>query len=320
MKNKNMMLTLLVIICLVLVGGVGYTVYRDWAQKKAVESDSAEVTDNYITWNGRKYKKDPNVFTVLFMGIDREAQAEVGNRVGDGGQADSLNLLVLNRETKTGQIIQISRDSIVDIDVFDNYNELIMTIPGQIALQYAYGDGKDRSCRLTGERVSELMNGIEVDSYLSMTLDGISSAVDAIGGVAITVPRDYTDIDPVLVEGTEVVLNGELAERYVRSRDTDVLDSNNQRMERQAQFMDALIRKLFAMDQDSYLSLYQQMEPYLSTNMTAEELTNLSGFSYDEEVITLPGEVVLAEEHAQYLVDVEKMKEIVVKSFYKHVK
>lgn len=62
-------------------------------------------------------------------------------------------------------------------------------------------------------------------------------------------------------KGAEVTLNGELAEKYVRKRDIEVLDSNNQRMERQSQFMDALIEKMQSIQSETeYLSLYQKLE------------------------------------------------------------
>ena len=99
------------------------------------------------------------------MGVDKKEKADLGNNPGENGQSDSLNLLVLNKEEKTAQIIQISRDSMVGIDIYDVTGNRLMTENGQIALQYAYGDGAEESCRLTSEKVSELMYGVNVDSY-----------------------------------------------------------------------------------------------------------------------------------------------------------
>ena len=42
------------------------------------------------------------------MGVDKEEKADLGNNPGENGQSDSLNLLALNKEEKTAQIIQIS--------------------------------------------------------------------------------------------------------------------------------------------------------------------------------------------------------------------
>ena len=193
-----------------------------------------------------------------------------------------------------------------------------MTENGQIALQYAYGDGAEESCRLTSEKVSELMYGVNVDSYFSLTLEGLVAATDAVGGITLTVPEDYTAVDPAFEKGAEVTLNGELAEKYVRKRDIEVLDSNNQRMERQSQFMDALIEKMQSIQSETeYLSLYQKLEDYMTTNMTADEMEELTDYKIAEDTVKVPGEIIEKDGHAQYLVDNKELKKIILKMFYK---
>lgn len=319
MKNKNIKIVLLGLVCALLIGAVGYTLWEDNRQKQTAQTSAGnDDQDTYIYYEGKKYKPDPNMKAVLFMGIDKTAEAELNSEVGNAGQTDSLNLLVLNKEKKEAQILQISRDAMVDIDVYGSDHEKIMTAKGQIALQYAYGDGKSRSCRLTTEKVSELLCGMKIQAYVSLTLDGITAAADAIGGVKLTVPNDYTAIDPMFEEGREIVLSGEQAEKYVRSRDTGTLDSNNQRMERQAQFMSALITQMQSnVGQEGAVSLYQTMEPYMVTNMTGEEMMELAEYSYSESIEILPGEITEEDGHAQYIVDNEKLRGIIVKTFYK---
>ena len=321
MKNKNRRMVLLGLVCILLIGSVGYTLWEDKRQKKEAENAARQDDqDTYIYYEGKKYKPDPNKKAVLFMGVDKTAETELNSEAGNAGQTDSLNLLMLDTETKEAQILQISRDTMVDIDVYGSANEKIMTAQGQIALQYAYGDGKKRSCRLTTGKVSELLYGMKIQSYVSLTLDGITAAADAIGGVKLTVPEDYTSIDPLFEEGKEIILAGELAEKYVRSRDTETLDSNNQRMERQAQFMSALIAQMQSnIGQEQAVSLYQTMEPYMVTNMTGEEMLELAEYHYLEKIETLPGEIIEKDGHAQYIADNEKLRGIIVKTFYKSV-
>ena len=252
------------------------------------------------------------------MGIDKNAKSDMGDRAGENGQSDSLNLLIVDRETKKAQILQISRDSMVDIDIYSASGEKMISEPGQIALQYAYGDGEEESCRLTAGKVSELLYGVNVDSYLSLTMEGMVKAADAIGGVTMTVPEDYTWIDPAFSKGATLTMDGEMVEKYVRSRDTEVLDSNVQRMERQSQFMGALIEKLQNVKETSnYLSLYQQMEPYMVTNMTADEMKSLSEYDIDTNTLEVPGEVILKDGHAQFIIDNEALRKIILKTFYK---
>ncbi|MGN9056939.1 LCP family protein [Bariatricus sp. HCP28S3_A7] len=323
MKNKNIIIIVLAVICCLLLGAVGYTMLNDKKQeeKATSESDSDHRTSQSgtIVVDGVEYRPNTNLQTVLFMGIDRQEKVKDGeNRPGENGQSDSLNLLVADRETGKAQILQISRDSMVEIDIYSASGEKMMSEQGQIALQYAYGDGEELSCRLTAEKVSELLYGVDIQSYLSLTLEGMIRTADAIGGVTVTIPEDYTDIDPAFVKGETVTMNGDLVEKYVRTRDIDVLESNVDRMKRQQQFMSALIEKLQGMQGSTqYMSLYQQMEPYMVTNMTADEMKALSEYEIDSDTLEVPGEIIYKDGHAQFIVDNKSLQEIVLKTFYK---
>ena len=322
MKN-NKFIAILAIVCVILLCGVGYTILNgknkdETRDVPASSTDAAEKSSDTIVVDGREYRLNTNIQTVLFMGIDKNAKSDMGDRAGENGQSDSLNLLIVDRETKKAQILQISRDSMVDIDIYSASGEKMISEPGQIALQYAYGDGEEESCRLTAGKVSELLYGVNVDSYLSLTMEGMVKAADAIGGVTMTVPEDYTWIDPAFSKGATLTMDGEMVEKYVRSRDTEVLDSNVQRMERQSQFMGALIEKLQNVKETSnYLSLYQQMEPYMVTNMTADEMKSLSEYDIDTNTLDVPGEVILKDGHAQFIIDNEALRKIILKKFYK---
>ena len=321
MKNKNGIIVVLAVVCALLLCGVGYTLWQYKEEEKKLETVTEPESDGQsgvVVIDGVKYKRNTNIQTVLFLGIDKEAKSELGNRPGENGQSDSLNLLVADRETKKAQILQISRDSMVDIDIYSASGDKMISEQGQIALQYAYGDGEEESCRLTAEKVSELLYGVEIQSYLSLTMEGMVRAADAIGGVTMTVPEDYTWIDPAFEKGQTLTMDGAMVEKYVRSREIEVLDSNVQRMQRQSQFMGALVEKLQSIEGNSnYLSLYQEMEPYMVTNMTADEMKALSDYEIDPETVNIPGEVILKDGHAQFIVDNEGLRNIILKMFYK---
>ncbi len=318
MKKSRIKTAVIFLVILVLIV-FAYILLHGDKEKKPVLSGELDTQGQYITYNGKQYETNAEIKTVLFLGVDKEAKAELSQTPGENGQSDSINLLVLNTKEKTGQILQISRDSMVDVDIYDFNGQHITTEKGQITLQYAYGDGKEKSCRLTAEKVSELLFGVHVQDYLSLTLEGITAATDAVGGVTLTVPKDYTKIDPSFEEGATVTLDGAKAEKYVRSRDQESLEGNNERMERQAQFMQALIRQMQSAESGDYQSIYRQLEPYMVTNMSAKELEDLSDYKITDDITVLPGNVQLKDGHAQYLVDDEKTKELVIKWFYKEV-
>ena len=74
-----------------------------------------------------------------------------------GGQSDALILLSTNKEDKTTTLLEISRDSMTDVKTYDLNGEYLGKERAQITIQYAYGDGEQRSCQLTKEAVSNLL-------------------------------------------------------------------------------------------------------------------------------------------------------------------
>lgn len=324
MKNKgNKILVILGIFCILMIGAVVAVTMS--GEKKDYSSDqekekTKDTQGQYITYEGRQYEKNPDVKTVLFLGIDKESDAMLAKTPGESGQSDSINLLVMNTKEKTAQFLQISRDTMTQVDIYDISGNQLATEEGQIALQYAYGDGKEKSCRLTSEKVSDLLYGIDINHYFSLTVEGIAVAADALGGIELTVPEDYTYIDPVFEKGATVTLMGEQAEKYVRKRDMSNLEGNNDRMERQSQFMKVLMDELRSIDSDrQYMALYSQMNPYLVTNMTADEMKDLADYQVSEEFIKLPGTFTEGENHAQFHPDEAALKDLVMKWFYKPV-
>lgn len=321
MKNKNKILLILGIVCVLLAGVVVFTMLKDKEKaEKTISSKTSNSESDSITYNGKKYKKNSDIKTMLFIGVDKESKAELHNSPGENGQSDSLNLLIMNQKTNEAQVLQISRECMVEIDIYGEDGTKLMSSEGQIALQYAYGDGEEKSCRLTSEKVSGLLFGTNINSYLSLTLEGMVVATDAIGGVTLTIPEDYTAIDPAFVQGETITLDGGLAEKYVRTRDIEVLDSNNQRMERQAQFMNALIKEMQEIGGTmKYAEIYQELEPYMISNMTADELKEISEYKISSDMLKIPGEIIEKDGHAQYIVDNDKLQEMIINLFYKQV-
>ena len=119
MKNKNGIIIALAVVCVILLCGVGYTLLQDKKEERPENLTGTEEEDqsDVIVVDGVKYRPNTNIQTVLFLGIDKEAKSDLGNTPGENGQSDSLNLLVADRETKKARILQISRDSMVDIDI-----------------------------------------------------------------------------------------------------------------------------------------------------------------------------------------------------------
>jgi LCP family protein required for cell wall assembly len=317
-------LAMIVVATVVVVAGINIQNSKAKEEDKRIAEELREdepETKNYLTIDGKKYQYNHDVSAVLFMGIDQHGAIEEKENAGYSGQSDSLILFVMDKGTKKTQMLEISRNAMVPLQIYGIGGEKLGTEKGQIALQYAYGDGKRKSCQLTKNAVSELLYGIKIDSYLAMTIEGIRKATDLIGGVTLTVPEDYTYIDPSFQKGATVTLKGELAEKYVRTRDIEVTGSNQERMQRQTQFLHALASRMKSSGRGNsawYAKLMNSMQEYLITDITADDIETLSTYELDKTII-MPGEEVAGEKHDEFYVDDEALYQLIVELFYEPV-
>lgn len=327
MSKQTKFLIGVIVAIVLLVGGAfvyGYVSTTKKTQesreqmKKMRQSEEEHVDSSYITYEGKKYKYNSDLKNILFLGIDKKEEFKFEN-VGHGGQSDCILVLAMDKNTEKTAMIQISRDSMVEVKIYDMSGDYLATEKMQITAQYAYGDGGKRSCQLTKNLVSDLLFDIPIQSYISMNMEGIGVINDAIGGVELTIPEDYTHIDPAFVKGQRVKMNAKQAESYVRYRDTNVLGSNNQRMQRQTDFIRALFSQMKQAGSASYDTILAGVEPYTITDMSVNELKALAKYEMNEEILKVPGETIAGEKHDEYHVNVAELQKMVIDIFYKPV-
>ncbi|MEG0901177.1 MAG: LCP family protein, partial [Clostridia bacterium] len=114
----------------------------------------------------------------------------------------------------------------------------------QICLSHGFGDGGAQSAKLTQQAVQTLLYGIDIDFYIAMDMDAITTLNELVGGITVTLEEDFTAIDPTMVKGTTLTLHGMQAEHYVRGRTTVGDGTNESRMKRQAAYLTLLKNKV----------------------------------------------------------------------------
>lgn len=181
------------------------------AQEEQVTQSSNPQT---VTYQGQTYEYNRELTNILFMGVDKKEEVTLQDTPGTAGQADCIMILSLDEKTQTGKVLQISRDTMTDVDIYDVNGNFYTSVEAQIATQYAYGNGEKSSCWAMEKTVSELLYELPVDAYISLYIDSISTLNDAVGGVTLTIPEDYTEVDPAFVQGAVITMTGEQAERY----------------------------------------------------------------------------------------------------------
>lgn len=291
------------------------------------EEAQTENEGQIVVYNGQKYCYNDNVIDILCMGVDKSIQETSDENIGENGQADVIIMAVLDSETGHLSLINISREAMVDVNQYNVKGKFLGTENMQICLSYAYGDGKERSCMNTAESVSRLLYGMPVHAYAALDLDGIGVLNDAVGGVSVEVLEDLTGSNAALEAGKTVTLTGDLAHTYVRSRNSEVLESNNMRMERQKQYLNAFLQKAISetkSDVSVPLNLYQAAADYMVTDISSSEITYLASLVVKNgisggDMLTVPGEVRDGGKYAEFIPDDQKLFELILDVFYKKV-
>ena len=192
----------------------------------------------------------------------------------------------------------------------------------QLALAHTYGNGREVSCRNTAEAVSSLLYDINIDHYVSVTMDSVPIYNDLVGGVEVTVLDDFAGIDDKLIKGETVTLVGQQALTYIRSRKGLDDATNATRMVRQRQYLDALYAKtveLKTSDESFVLNAALTMAEYMVSDCATETLSSLAQTIIDYEftgIRTIDGDSIVGEMHMEFFPDPESLKKNVVELFY----
>ncbi len=317
--------TLAVVFVGMAIGGIIYKESRPTVTRKLGENFSMAEKDtdwDTLTSNGITYRRRDDLRTVLLCGVDNADYTTsdyVQSQFNHGGRADTAVLLVVDDTNHTVQALEISRDTMTDVDVYDINDKFLYTDQMQIALQYSFGSSPRRSQWLMSNTVSRLLYNLPVNGNLSLTMDGIEVVVDALGGFTVTMPEDYTMIDPAYTKGAQVTLTGAETARFVRYRDTSQAGSNNQRMERQTWFAKAVYQELSSLSQSRMANLMETAQPYFYTDLDADILYDLATYELIGQVLKLPGEDREGEEHDEYYVDEAALQHLILDLFYEPV-
>ena len=346
---KALLILLLVLLSLLIVAGITVTILYYQGKSSMLNYDDAtivfpqpeeaqspdpsqEAPQDYIlsyddgktvTYQGKKYVLNENVSALLFIGVDKN-ELEKNEQYGSGGEADCILLIGLDTVTGETKVVNISRDSYAQVDIYSANGKYLESRSTQLCRAFAFGDGQEQSCENVVKSVSRLLYGLPIQSYIAMDMQALGVANDAIGGVTLVPQGDIVErYYASYPAGEPVTLWGKDALRYVRSRDKSNIEGNLDRMSRQKQYITAFVEKALQetkSDITTLLSLYQAMSGYTYTDMSLADVTFLltgfvsNGAQFDFSTIT--GTAELVGENAVYYLDQTSLYETVLKVYY----
>lgn len=286
-----------------------------------------EWQEGWVKYKDTIYEYNEEILTFLIMGIDKDSDALEVSEGTDGGQADALFLAVMNPSDKSIKIIGVNRNTMTDIDIYDEKGAYVTTTKAQIAVQHGFGNGMEESCIYQQNAVANLFYNLPIHGYAAINMSAIATINDSVGGVKVNVLEDMTKIDADFVKDNQVHLLGEDAFWYIKYRDTDIFASADTRLARQEQYVTNFLnvaRRAVRKDVSVVLDLYRAIAPQMVTNISMDEAAYLapilSGYQFDENSFyTLTGETLMGEHFEEFYPDEEALYELILDIFYKEI-
>ena len=262
---------------------------------KPVEQPDDSVTD--------AYKEKSSQSCILVMGKDKAS-----------GLSDVIMLVSFDKDQKSAAVMQIPRDT---------YAKYTSVSPRKINAAPKIL-GEEGFCAFLSENL-----GVKIDGYVSFELEAFGRIIDIIGGVEMTLSRNFDYEDPeqnlyIHLKKGRQSLNGEQAQMLVRFR-KGYIRGDLDRLDVQKQFIAAFIAKVkSSVNIMNIYSLASEILPLLNTNIGAMTLFSLgvNALSVNEEnvaLFTLPGEDARAGENgaSYYVMSAKSTQDALVRYFGK---
>ena len=294
--------------------------YTTQGGQSTVNLELAQSGPASFEYNGKIYTEREDVDAYLIMGIDKDGKVERGKDAWDGGQADMIQVMVIDHAAKTWQLLAIDRNTLVNLEALNQDGTSAGEKYMQICLAHGYSYGLEDGCIKTAEIVKNILLNRRLNTYYALNMGGIGVLNDLVGGVPITVTEEFLEIDPTLKVGEKITLTGEQAESFVRARMNMEDDRNELRMARQEIYLDSFIRKFDELSTNEILEIYNEMMDYVVTNMgsaTFKEMTEKCKEYNKLETVRIKGTSQIENDFETFRMDEQDRMDTALKLFYK---
>lgn len=302
---------------------------EEWRQRQQEEQKAYFAEErNVIEYQGKTYRRNTYVKAILLMGIDRPETLEETKVAGAGGQADGIFLIAQDTARDRVRLLLIPRDTMTPITLTDLSGNVLGQDVQHLTLAYAYGDGREKSCQYMKEAVTNLLEGLEIDGYMAVSMEALPVFNDAVGGVSVTVTDEsLAESNPDFPLGETVLLKGKQAESYIRYRDTGKAQSALVRTERQKSYIQGFAqaaKEKARQDEGLVARMAEEAQSYMVTDMEKGQYMDMAlaflGSSQSfgqEDMLTLPGTPVETNLYDEYYPEKEKILPIILEMFYR---
>ncbi|MFC0275377.1 LCP family protein [Enterococcus devriesei] len=256
--SKKILLTLLgILLAIVLVVvGVGAKMYHD------VKSTANEAYESVDRKEGSTTKRQVKLseqepFSILLLGVDTGALGRT-----EQGRSDTMMVATVNPSKDESLLVSLPRDTYTEIVGHNTQDKM----------NHAYAFG---GAAMSMDTVEKLLD-IPINHYITINMQGIESLVDAVGGVEVNNPFEFTYEGKTFPKGKQE-LDGDLALKYSRMRYDDP-NGDYGRQERQRQIITGVAKKVLSTQGlTNYQSILTTMGENVKTDLSFDDMRTLMG-------------------------------------------
>lgn len=215
-RGRRVVLTILVLLLVLILGVVAAVFIYLSSLSRSYDNNVTSVPSASAFPEGDR-PQDTESTTILLLGSDK--RPEGGGELGrEGERADSIMLMNIPADGSAVYVMSVMRDTWVEI-------------PG-------VGQGKINSAFQHGGmplmvETLEGYFGTHIDEVMEVDFAGFQGVTDALGGVTVDVPQDFSTREGVQFTAGPMEMDGETALAFVRERyaftDSDYTRVQNQR-------------------------------------------------------------------------------------------
>ena len=285
-----------------------------------------------VVYNGVHYKRNTAVKAWLILGVDNKGSLQIDRDISEIGLSDGIFLVAEDTSKNKVHIIQIPRDTMTTITVTDDNSDPIGERVDHITRAWMYGDNHAKSGKYAMDAVSGVMGGLPINGYMAGSIDVIKLLNDYIGGVEVTVEEDGLEkADPAFIKGETVLLEGDMAEKYLRARDKSIDFTAMTRMDRHRQYAVAFENKLLKLQKrnsDTIPGMFDLIEDNIMTDMSkgtylkiAMDVAVKDGALTENDFSTFEGRNVVneAEQLDEFWPDYTQLDKLTLDYFYRQI-
>ncbi|MDA8369720.1 MAG: LCP family protein [Nocardiopsaceae bacterium] len=221
---------------------------------------------------GDRPTKVEGALNIMIIGSDIRSGENADYGEAEGERPDSLIIAHVSPEKGSATLINLPRDSMVDLPACDSTEDGkpgMQAQRGMVNSAMAFGGVE---CQW---KAVEQTTNIHIDHFVSVDFGGFKNIVDSIGGVRMCIPEPIDDPKAHLtLDAGEQTLNGEQSLGYMRSRYGQGDGSDTSRIGRQQEFLGAMLKEVMNGEiLKSPSNLYDFLGSVADTITTDDELT-----------------------------------------------